>query len=105
MVCQQENNKKNKRLQTGAYLLRRYGAYQIVYEDRVGNLCFICDQTKKEYLMDPRDIALSRELIEEFDAIQAFYIGYLAGLRLHNPIARMKRHMLNDYPPYLKVIK
>ena len=31
--------------------------------------------------MDPRDIALSQSLIEEFDAAQAFCIGILAGFK------------------------
>ena len=38
--------------------------------------------------MDPRDIALSKDLIEEFDAMQAFHIGYLAGLKLRLPIIK-----------------
>jgi hypothetical protein len=40
--------------------------------------------------MDPRDITLSEELISEFDAAQAFYIGLLAGLKLNNPINKLK---------------
>lgn len=96
--------KKNAQLRTESYLLHRYGIYRIVYQDRNGNLCFVCSESKKEYLMDPRDIALSRELIEEFDAVQAFYIGYLAGLKLRNPVNR-PQSIGSQIPPYLKVVK
>ena len=90
------------RLKTEEYLLCRYGAYQVAYEDRIGNICFISRKTKEEYLMDPRDIALSKELINEFDAAQAFYIGYLAGLKLRNTVDKMQA---TPGAPYLKIVK
>lgn len=66
----------------------RYGNYQLCFQDRKGKVCFKHTKTNKEFLMDPRDIALSKELIEDFDASQAFYIGLLAGIKLHNPTAK-----------------
>lgn len=97
-----ENLQKKLHLKTEEYLLCRYGAYQIAYEDRIGNICFVSRKTKEEYLMDPRDIALSKELINEFDAVQAFYIGYLAGLKLKNPVEKTQTV---PGAPYLKIVK
>ena len=60
------------------------GIYYLCYQDRKHNLCFMNRKTKKEFIMDPRDIALSEALIEGFNTIQAFYIGFLAGLRMQD---------------------
>jgi hypothetical protein len=58
--------------------------------------------TNENHLMDPRDIALSREIIEEFDATQAFCIGVLAGLKLANSGAS---YQSSKKSPYLHVVK
>jgi hypothetical protein len=73
-----QNQKLNK------YSVYRYGSYSLCYQDRKGNLCFISQKTNEEFIMDPRDIALSEELIQEFDAAQAFYIGLLPGIKMLN---------------------
>jgi hypothetical protein len=54
--------------------------------------------------MDPRDIALSEELITEFDATQAFYIGLLAGLKINN-IAKQNEKYLEIKRPMLYLVK
>lgn len=68
------------------YQQHRYGRYQIVAQDRARNITFIDSQSQVGYTMDPRDIALTEALISEFDAVQAFYIGQLAGVQIHNPV-------------------
>lgn len=70
----------------------RYGSYNLLYKDRRGFLGFECKDNDQQFLMDPRDIALSRELIEEFDAAQAFYIGVWAGLKFVNPVDVQEHH-------------
>lgn len=70
------------------YSMNRYGNNNLMYQDRNGLLGFECLSTGEEFLMDPRDIALSREFIEEFDAAQAFCIGVLAGLKFVNPASK-----------------
>lgn len=93
-------------LKTKDYLICRYGAYQICYQDRIKNICFICKESKEEFLMDPRDIALSRELIREFDALQAFYIGFSAGLKLNAPSSSedVSGFKKTQYP-HLQIVK
>ncbi len=57
----------------------RYGIYQFCSIEYKGKVRFINRQNNKEYIMDPFDIAISKKLISEFDATQAFHIGILAG--------------------------
>ncbi len=86
------------------YVTNRYGRYTICYQDRKGNICFADKKTKEEFWMDPRDIALSKETIQEFDAAQTFYIGLLTGLKLENPTTSAK--ISNEAKPsHLRVIK
>ena len=68
----------------------RYGKYNLLFQDRKGNLGFIERNTSKAYVMDPRDVALSKELIEEFDSAQAFYIGLTSGLKLSAPMVKQR---------------
>lgn len=63
------------------YSASRYGNKQLMYQKRDGLLGFTCKLSGEQYVMDPCDIALTRELIEEFDVVQAFCIGVLAGFR------------------------
>lgn len=80
----------------------RYGRYCLKYQDRYGNIAFIDAVTQKDFLMDPRDIALSKELIKEFDAAQAFYIGLCTGLKMKNPA---KPVISSQKYPHLRLVK
>lgn len=79
--------------------ISRYGKYQLYSEDRIGNIHFFDKFSKQELVMDPRDIALTEELIEEFDASEAFYIGFRAGRKLGVKIAQVRK------APYLRLVK
>lgn len=83
----------------------RYGDYKLLYQNRKGNICFINILSQNEIIMDPRDIALSEELIQEFDAAQAFYIGLLAGLKLSNPLEKHPQSVLNSKRAHLWIVK
>ena len=83
----------------------RYGNNILLYQDREGLLGFECTISGKKFLMDPRDIALSRELIEEFDVAQAFCIGVLAGLKLVNPVAKHRKLIIQKKVNYLRRVK
>jgi len=48
--------------------------------------CNQMNALNEEFLMDPRDIVLSGELIQEFDSAQAYFIGHEAGLKVNNQI-------------------
>ena len=89
-----ENNNSNK------YSMFRYGNYHLYYQNRNGDLAFNNITSSEEFIMDPRDIALSEELIDEFDAAQAFYIGLAAGIRINNST---KKTVIKH--PYLQIIK
>jgi hypothetical protein len=70
----------------------RYGTLSLRYQNRKKNLGFIELHTRKEFVMDPRDIALTEQLISAFDSIQAFYIGISAGLKMNNPVFSYKEN-------------
>lgn len=85
-------SQEKQRNKLNTYPMCRYGSYNLLYKDRRGFLGFECKDNDQQFLMDPRDIALSRELIEEFDAAQAFYIGVWAGLKFVNPVDVQEHH-------------
>lgn len=87
------------------YSMNRYGNNTLMYQDRNGLLGFECSSTGEEFLMDPRDIALSRELIEEFDAAQAFCIGVLAGLKFVDPVSKHHNSNKPKQVDYLRLVK
>ena len=55
--------------------------------------------------MDPRDIALPKELIEEFDAAQAFYIGVWAGFKFVNPVLNAQEDNKKRKIYHLQLVK
>lgn len=83
--------------------ISRYGIYTLVAQDRKGDISFVKKGTQKQFVMNPRDIALSKELIVEFDASEAFHIGFLAGLKLHNPVKDSLLHQQKR--SYLRIVK
>lgn len=85
-----------------SYPAQRYGEYGLIYKNREKNLGFT-NKINKEFIMDPRDIALSAELISEFDAAQAFFIGYEAGTKMSRPISHPESNTRR--PPYLRIVK
>lgn len=102
-----ETNLKNSRINNqkmNQYSLNRYGYYSLCYQHRNGELCFVNNYTNEQFAMDPRDIALTEELITEFDATQAFYIGLLAGLKINNPTKHADK-CLNREQSYLYLVK
>jgi hypothetical protein len=82
----------------------RYGCYSLRLQDRKGNISFIHKKSGKHFLMDPREIALSKEIIEEFDASQAFYIGLLSGIKLNNT-APVFDNTASKAPPFLYIVR
>jgi len=80
----------------------RYGTYIISYQDRNGMVCFCDQETNQQFFMDPRDIALSEDLIEYFDASQAFYIGLFAGKKLQKSIS--DKNKIFPPPPRQKLM-
>lgn len=71
----QNKNKEFESIQS----ICRYGIFNLLYQTRKGLLGFENIRSKELFLMDPRDIALSKEFIEGFDVAQAFCIGIHAG--------------------------
>lgn len=53
--------------------------YKLLYQTRENFVCFQCNLTGNQFLMDPLDIVQSDNLIQKFTATGAFHIGLLAG--------------------------
>ena len=85
--------------------VKRYGNNNLEYQDRSGRLGFRHCLTNETFLMDPRDIALSRDLIEEFDAAQAFCIGVLAGFKLGNSVSVPNDLIKEKKVNHLRIVK
>ncbi|OGO96409.1 MAG: hypothetical protein A3F41_03125 [Coxiella sp. RIFCSPHIGHO2_12_FULL_44_14] len=100
LAIQQKQKKKLSK-----YSARRYGNYNICYQDRKGRIFFINEESREKFLMDPRDIAFSEEFIKEFDSVQAFHIGLLVGLRLNKESTSSGLVLSTRQKPYLKLVK
>lgn len=87
------------------YATHRYGNYRITSQNREGELYFMDIRDNLVHAMDPRDIALSEDLIEEFDATQAFYIGLSAGLKMNNPVRKNNNNNQKARRPHLRIVK
>lgn len=84
----------------------RYGLYQLSHFDRKNNIGFLNKKTLEEFSMSVEKIAFSESIIEEFDAIEAFYIGLIAGENIANINPAMLSSMLHKRKqPHLRVIK
>lgn len=66
----------------------RYGSYRILYLDRKSRVHFYDKKNSKEHVMNAAEIAGTRELISEFDSVQAYYLGYLSALGMLRSAAR-----------------
>jgi hypothetical protein len=103
-IKKHKHNSKTNAQKINQYSLSRYGCYSLCYQNRNGELCFINNITNEQFIMDSRDVALSEELINEFDAAQAFYIGLLAGLKINN-LAKQNENYSKIKRPLLYVVK
>lgn len=98
MAAQNQKSKLNK------FSMCRYGENHYLYHDRNGDIFFTNRNTNENFIMCPRDIASSEDLIVEFDAAQAFYIGLLAGLKKNNPAKKSASSITNKHQ-HLRVVK
>lgn len=107
-ICRGKNltqafNRKYK--QPSCDLKPRYGNYYLLSQDRKGELCVVHEKTGKEFIFDARDLVLSKELMQEFDASQAFQIGFLAGLKVNNPLFSKNKDSIFLKRGHLRLVK
>ncbi len=80
---------------TESYKIAQYCTYYLVAQNRNGALTIEHRNSKQQFVYDAIDVALSRELIGEFNAADAFQIGVLAGLKYISNLKRGKEPSLN----------
>lgn len=61
----------------------RYGKLNLNYTTRNGYIGFIDVVKNESHCMYSKDLALSNDIMKEFDAINAFYIGFVAGQHIN----------------------
>lgn len=92
---------KNKPKKSQDNFLSRYGLYNLCYQNRKGDICFINKKTSEKFILDLNELVTSEKLIREFDASQAFYIGLFYGLKTST--SSFKNH--DTLKPYLSIVK
>jgi hypothetical protein len=97
-----ESQRLNPETKLERFLAPRYGKFAIYCQDRSGDINFFQKNDNQFFYMDPRDIALSRDLICNFDAGQAFYIGLQAGLKLTKKVIIPEK---STEKTYLRLVK
>lgn len=90
---------------TATYTICRTSDYDLLYQDRKGLIGFECKKTEELFLMDPRDIALSKNIIEKFNTAHAFQIGVLAGLKFDNPKIQNENAQAKAPISYLRLVE
>lgn len=97
----QEKQKEKIKEKINSTFTSRYGIYDLQHQDRKGNIYFLNKKNNQTEIMSPLEIAFSKELIQHFDASQAFHIGLLAGIQMN------KKRTSNFFrkAPILKIVK
>lgn len=96
---------KNSVRNSREYEVCRYGRYFICSEDRKRNIYFTDHDTHEKFLMDPCDISVIKNLIQEFDATHAFHIGLLAGYKLNKKYYIHEEKYKNTKLKHLSIVK
>jgi len=107
-----ESNKALKKAKRLSFLLKNNrGQYRIVFENRSGEVGYLDQKTKKEFIEHPLTMAKNSYIISKFDPSQACYIGILAGISMEKAIhldEKTGQHNLDDLlkkHPKLRLIK
>lgn len=84
-----KNNKKNfkkywRTPTASSKITENEEILQLKYQNRKGDICYFDKYTNEEFIISPKDLAFSNNLIKKFHAEQAFYIGVCAGFQIHN---------------------
>lgn len=92
-------------------LVHKKGRYKIIYQNRSGEIGYIDQNTRKEFVEYPLTVANNDYIISAFDSNQACYIGILAGISMEKAIShdeKTGKHNLEDMlqkRPKLRLIK
>ncbi|MEO8400326.1 MAG: hypothetical protein ABI597_00845 [Gammaproteobacteria bacterium] len=92
----QKNNAKN--LNSSPFLFKKNkGVYKVLCQQRDGNIVFTDRRSQETFVEHPDSILRNSHVLNNFDALQAFYIGMLVGLAF-------KKENTENFKPCLKVV-
>lgn len=92
------------------FLLRhRVGRYKVLFQARNGDIGYLDQKSRQEFIEHPLTIVNNNYIITEFDPSEACYIGILAGSSLERVLISGKdtnaAEKLMQKPPQLRVVK
>jgi hypothetical protein len=80
--------------------------YQILYQNRTGDIGYFDMKSKKEFIDNPVSLASNKYIMSNFNSCQACYIGILAGIFMEKAISHDKKQGKNIRGrPALRVVK
>ena len=86
-----------------SFLLKnKKGKYSFIFENRTGEIGYLDQKSKKEFIEHPLTIARDNRIISRFDPSQACYIGMLAGISLEKALSMDERTGENNTEKLLK---
>ena len=99
-----------KQAKTMDFLLRhRVGRYKVLFQARNGDIGYLDQKSRQEFIEHPLTIVNNNHIISEFDSSEACYIGILAGSSLERVLTSQKdihtAEKLIQKPPQLRVVK
>jgi hypothetical protein len=99
-----------KQAKTMDFLLRhRVGRYKVLFQARNGDIGYLDQKSRQEFIEHPLTIVNNNHIISEFDPSEACYIGILAGSSLERVLTSQKdihtAEKLIQKPPQLRVVK
>lgn len=99
-----------KRVKKMDFLLsNRKGRYQIIFQNRNGDIGYLDKKTRQEFVEHPITIVNNKHIISGFDPSEACYMGILAGSSLEKALASEKdinaAEKLIQIPPKLRLVK
>lgn len=99
----------NKVKKMNFLLSNKSGRYKIIFQNRNGDIGYLDQKTRQEFIEPPLTLVNNDYVISEFDPTQACYIGILAGISLEKAVSS---GMLNteidaalNKPPKLRVVE
>lgn len=95
---------KNKFLNPQSNFTNTNKRYQVIAHNRNGDIDFLDKETNTLYNKNPREILTQKTLIAQFSGINAYYIGFLYGIKISKN-QNNKKAPPNISKPLLKLLK
>lgn len=90
-------------------LKNNFGRYKIIFQNRDGEIGYIDNKTKQEFIEHPLTLVTNEYIVNHFDPSQACYLGILAGISMEKGLSSDKHSQdldrLLQQRPKLRIVK